>query len=568
MQTPDLAYSVSGIPRRGTIVAFHGVTDSAASLHDLASHFNSEWQVYLVDTLGHGLSPRFSRDQLAQPFESILAAAERLLVKAAARAPRRTVVVMGHSLGGAIAAHLAIAHPELIEALVLEDPALLTPEQAQVYQTAADQLVKTQQSIRQAPGEAITILQQSYPRWPASEVPAWAQGKIEVDLDFVRTGVVGSLGRDLLDSLMVPTVLISGDGDDVLFDADALSDIRTRGTAPIETVHIDHASHTVRRDQSEAFYAHVDAFLDSVLSSRTPDQYFIDPELEPLIADVPEQTTWDPKKMREHGERLLGAGAEIPDGVTMHVETVDGIEVRLITATPHPSTIIFAPHGGGYVAGRARYDDARNCELATLIPGAVVVSPDYRLAPEYPQPAALNDCLAALSYATTRYPHASVVLFGDSAGSGLVREILDAAPDSLFEKISQVIVLEPCIDSSLTSRSYAVFDGPVWTHEAAAAAWHEYLGHDAAQLAASIPSGRQRDPRTCRAYPPVMIIVNPVDPLRDEGIAWAESLIEAGIRVELHMPAGTYHGSLSVPGTRVWALVRGYVTDFLAGTGK
>lgn len=574
MSVARLAYSVSGTPRRGTIVAFHGVTDSAASLHDLAHHYNDSRQVYLVDTLGHGLSPRFTRDRLDAPFNAALTAAQKLVTHIATESPSRSVTLIGHSLGGAIAAYVAAAIPQFIDGLLLEDPALLTEEQAAMYAADAPSLAARQENVARFPGEAINSLQASYPNWPASEATAWAQGKIEVDLDFVRTGIVGVPSRDILKKLTVPTLLISGDGEDVLFDTAGINDVTALKNPWIRAEYIPDASHTVRRDQRERFYDLSDTFLDSL--PPRPARFHIDPELEPLIATIPEQTTWDAPHMRAVGEERLGGPVDLPADASRETLELGGVETRIIRihsasntdeATEYnPKIIVFAPHGGGYVAGRAHYDDQRNYDLASLIPHSIVASPEYRLAPEHPWPTGREDCLNSLTALADMYPEAHIVLYGDSAGSGLVREILEHAPDALFTRITKAILLEPCIDPYVDTRSYHVLkNGPVWTHEASAAAWHAYLGSHGAEVVEPVRhlATPPQDVESSVNFPPTLIVVNAADPLRDEGITLALTLAESGIPVELHMPTGTFHGALSVAGSRVWTLVQSYIRDFL-----
>ncbi|OKL50423.1 hypothetical protein BM477_00125 [Boudabousia marimammalium] len=102
------------------------------------------------------------------------------------------IILCGHSMGGAIAARLAAQHPELVRAVILEDPALLTDQQAEQYRAGAADLVSRQQRIAADPGTAIRQLQDSHPGWPAEEYQAWAEAKSQVDLDFLNTGIVGS----------------------------------------------------------------------------------------------------------------------------------------------------------------------------------------------------------------------------------------------------------------------------------------------------------------------------------------------------------------------------------------
>ena len=81
--------------------------------------------------------------------------------------------------------------------------------------------------------------------------------------------------------------------------------------------------------------------------------------------------------------------------------------------------ILVLIHGGGYVAGRASFDGAKNDELATHF-GAIVVSPEYRLASEFPFPIPVDDCISALAEALERFGHERpIFVLGDSAGAGL-----------------------------------------------------------------------------------------------------------------------------------------------------
>ncbi|MGJ9619541.1 alpha/beta hydrolase [Actinotignum sp. GS-2025c] len=560
MRHSALSYSVSGAPIEGTIVAFHGVTDCAASLHSLAAHYGRDYRVVLCDLLGHGLSARFAKDDLADPFSALVASATDVVVRAAASTPSRQILLMGHSLGGAVAAHIAAAHPALIAGLVLEDPALLTPEQVQTYREAAESLGKTQQRVREYLPEAIASLRESYTTWTPSEYAGWAQGKTEVDLDFIATGVVGRPGREVLGQLHMPTLLVTGDGDDVLFGAAGIEALAEHRNPQLRGVLIPQSTHTVRRDQDSAFYAAVDPFLAECAKAQVRPQPYLDPQLTPLLAGVPEQTTWDTAAMRAEGEALLGAEPELPAGIRREVVTENGLELRIFhpDSTTTQPRVVLSLHGGGYVAGRARYDDARNAEIAQLAEATVVV-PDYRLAPEHPFPAAVEDCRAALAYITRVFPSAPVLIFGDSAGAGLADQVLRFAQPEELAGLCGVVALEPCVSPRLDTLSYRTYrDGPVWTREAAAAAWNAYVGN----------SGYRAEPISAGSGPysglPMLLVVNPVDPLRDEGLDWARDLMDAGAAVELHMYPGTFHGMLSAPGTDAWAKVRANISNFMA----
>ncbi|MCD4556649.1 alpha/beta hydrolase [Schaalia sp. lx-100] len=577
MPHPRLSRIVSGNPQRGTMIAMHGVTDNAASLSDFAQHYSTEWEVICLDSLGHGLSPAFTSDELTSPFESLYRAA-LTEVAAAAREADGTVVLYGHSLGGAIAATIAHRHSELVSALILEDPALLTDEQSELYASSANELAARQDLVSAHVGEAIVGLMENYPSWPPSEYGAWAQGKVQVDRDFVRTGVVGTPRAHILNELNVPTLLVTGDADDVLFGAEGLSKVQEAHNPFIHCVFLPGTTHTVRRDAPATFYERADDFLASLnLPERRPP--FIVNELAHVPGATPPQTTWDVPALRKRGDDLLGEELPEVEGITRESVTYKNVPMQVHRPEGPVRAAVLSIHGGGFIAGRARFDDTRNGELSHAIGSALVVSPDYRLAPEHPFPAGVEDCLIAWEYLEKEAPGVPVILYGDSAGAGLVSQCITAlarkraggpatdASQSIERRLDAVISIEPCIDPQMTSHSYRTCkEGPLWTAEAAKHAWAHYLGtahpyevHSSVNLIADFMA-------------PTFVVVNPTDPLRDEGIAWATDLADAGVAVEMHMLMGTIHGTPATLGSQTWAhlcsLISHFLTTNVAGLGE
>ncbi|MBS5825984.1 MAG: alpha/beta fold hydrolase [Actinomyces sp.] len=567
MANHGISYSVSGREVKGVIVALHGVTDNAASLSDISQHWKDEWKIYLLDTLGHGLSRHFFDAELADPFKAIVAEIRSVVVEAARQSTSRKVVLMGHSLGGAVASVIARDIPEIVQALVLEDPALLTDEQWELYRSAADGLVKRQELVTEHVGEAITELMKVYTAWPASEYGAWAQGKTQVDRRFAATGVVGMRGREVLKELKVPTLLVTGDKDDVLFGKEGLSELENLGSSQISSVLISDASHTVRRDQPEEFYRLVGSFLDRYAKSGPLPEPYIAPELRDVIEATPKQNTDDYLTMRQRGEELLSdvspaEGVEVDEVVLGGEEQADNdrFVLRCLKRPGNPRSVVLSIHGGGYIAGAARYDDARNSELIDVFDGAVVASPDYRLAPEHPWPAAALDCLSSLRYLAQTYPKIPLYVYGDSAGAGLAQQALAlGAEQGMDANVDRIVLLEPCLEPGMVTKSFDTYqDGPIWTRAASTSAWRHYLG-DPTTVPPYVPSRE-----VAAKMPPALIVVNPADPLRDEGVRFAQDLADAGIPVELHMFPGTFHGALSVPNTVTWTRVKETIRSFLA----
>ena len=315
--------------------------------------------------------------------------------------------------------------------------------------------------------------------------------------------------------------------------------------------------------------------------------FFLRPELLPVIEATPEQTTWDLPAMRAGGDALL----ENPHEAINRLEVTSHGRSFIPDGVQDNAPILVSIHGGGYVAGRAAFDDAKNDELATHF-GAIVLSPEYRLAPEFPFPIPVDDCISALAEALERFGYERpIFVFGDSAGAGLAYSMVshlyglaaqapqDEETVAQYKRISSMIrglvLLEPCIDPSLSTRSSSLFaDGPIWTRRAAVGAWRHFFGLALATgeegKGLEIPEAlvesafpKPREHMREIGFPPALVVVNPVDPLRDEGIALATGLVDSGCIAELHMFAGTFHGSLSMPGSVAWNGICSLISRFM-----
>ena len=317
------------------------------------------------------------------------------------------------------------------------------------------------------------------------------------------------------------------------------------------------------------------------------DPFFLRPELTSIITETPEQTTWDLPSMRAGGDALL----ENPHEAVNRLEVTARGRTFIPDGLRDNAPILVSIHGGGYVAGRAAFDDAKNDELATRF-GAIVLSPEYRLAPEFPFPIPVDDCISALAEVLERFGYERpIFVLGDSAGAGLAYSMVsrlcglasqapqDEETVAQYEQLSSMIrglvLLEPCIDPTLSTRSSSLFaDGPIWTRRAAAGAWSHFFRlaqiQDEVGKESEIPDAllesafpKPREYMREIGFPPALVVVNPVDPLRDEGIALATGLVDSGCIAELHMFAGTFHGSLSVPDSVAWNEIRSLISRFM-----
>lgn len=260
---------------------------------------------------------------------------------------------------------------------------------------------------------------------------------------------------------------------------------------------------------------------------------------------------------------------EIPDGIRVRVENFGGVECRVLADKSLPvGAVLFVIHGGGFTRGEARFEDPRNLTFIEdytrrwgggLGGGFMTITPEYRLAPEYPYPAGLADTLAALRAVFDRYAGLPLIIVGDSAGSGMANQVLWSLRSDELALISGVIAFEPCLDPAVdTTSTYDYATGPIWPRPTAIASWGEYCDSGARPWQVHPPIGRV-DP----AFPPVFVTVNTADVLRDEAIAWTMRLIRGGAIAELHCFPGTVHGWSSVPGTSTWDRVTDALLPFV-----
>ncbi len=264
----------------------------------------------------------------------------------------------------------------------------------------------------------------------------------------------------------------------------------------------------------------------------------------------------DPVERRRTFLTLMEAGGEEPDPRVatedLHVPGPDGApDVRVRTYRPvgldGPIPALFYIHGGGMVIGAIESEDAivrRRC----LDLGCAAVSVDYRLAPENPHPAPVEDCYAALSWMAANAERLGIdpdriAIYGGSAGGGLAAGTALLARDRGGPALAFQMLLYPMLDDRCNTPSgreveeIGVFDG--WaSREGFEALLGERADTDAVDHYAA--------PARCAdltGLPPAWIDVGELDALRDESIDYARRLLGAGVPTELHITAGCFHAS-------------------------
>lgn len=205
-------------------------------------------------------------------------------------------------------------------------------------------------------------------------------------------------------------------------------------------------------------------------------------------------------------------------------------------------------HGGGFVlCGLDSHD--RLCRALTAGSGAIVVSVDYRLAPEHPFPAAVEDARAAVAWASRNAAAlggdpARLAVAGDSAGGALAASTCLHARDRGGPDVAFQLLIYPVTDAAQDTASYRDHaEGGFLTAAHMKWFWEQYLS-DPAQAADPDASPLRADDLS--GLPPACVLTAECDPLRDEGEAYAARLAEAGVPVESRRFEGAFHGFASL----------------------
>jgi acetyl esterase len=236
------------------------------------------------------------------------------------------------------------------------------------------------------------------------------------------------------------------------------------------------------------------------------------------------------------------------------IETAGGDLRLLIYALPDQSLGggVLWIHGGGYILGTAEDDRARLIAEELRCP---VVSVDYRLAPEFPFPAGIEDCHAGLLWmvehaAELNVDPARIAIAGQSGGSGLAAGLALYNRDRGGPSLVLQLLLYPMIDNLHDTSSGRYVNHPVWNRQTSLDAWEMYL--DGTPGLAASPHAAAARATDLSGLPPTYICVGSEDLFRDEDIDYAQRLIAAGVPTELAVFPGLYHGGdLFVPQARI-----------------
>ena len=276
------------------------------------------------------------------------------------------------------------------------------------------------------------------------------------------------------------------------------------------------------------------AILDQAAASGAQPFHTMTPAAaREAIAAMLEPFNVNPEKVAKSERRSIpGPGGQIP----VQLYTPEG-------KAPFPILVYF--HGGGWVVGALESWDSF-CRSLCKASGCVVMSVDYRLAPEHKFPAGPEDCYAATKWAAENAASiggdpARVAVGGDSAGGNLAAVVALMARDRSGPKLAFQLLIYPATDARLDTPSQQQFleDGYILSKKDMVWFWGHYLNSDKDE---ENPYASPAEAGSLRGLPPALVVTAGFDPLRDEGETYAARLQEAGVKAECIRYEGVTHG--------------------------
>lgn len=274
------------------LVLLHGITSSAAANWPSIAHWSQRgWRVIALDARGHGLSPRWQPQQLLRAGQQLVddvvevleylqsapAPAQNAAPTAGASEPTPTVglkpILIGHSMGAATAAVVAAQRPDLVSALVLEDPARYgTRSPSELLRRGQARANHVNRTLADLPASLAALLENAgTPGQPSTQeaLPSlWASQQLDQSL--LDTGVVAPEVEftQLMESISLPTLLLTGDRrGEARVGAQLLAQLMEQNPNICGQV-MPGAGHQVRRANPQAYYDVVDAFLQAQAPTR------------------------------------------------------------------------------------------------------------------------------------------------------------------------------------------------------------------------------------------------------------------------------------------------------------
>lgn len=228
-------------------------------------------------------------------------------------------------------------------------------------------------------------------------------------------------------------------------------------------------------------------------------------------------------------------------GVEVEEREAASVPVRIYRGAAAPSPTVIYCHSGAFVLGNLDTDH-RQCVQFARQGGCTVVSVDYRLAPEHPHPAALDDAMTVLNWVAENPSELGldvgrVGVAGSSAGAALAARLAQCAAEGAAPSVVFQLLHQPVLDDRPTPSKDEFLATPGFDGPAVLQMWRHYVGDGAVSVDAA--PGRVHE---LSGVASALITCSELDPLRDEAIDYARRLMWAGVAAELHVFPGTCHG--------------------------
>jgi acetyl esterase len=243
--------------------------------------------------------------------------------------------------------------------------------------------------------------------------------------------------------------------------------------------------------------------------------------------------------------KLIGPGPEVAHVEDFALPTGAGEIAARRYSNDNPAATILWVHGGGWVIGDLESHDAM-CRRLAIGSGCEVIAIDYRRAPEHPFPAPLADSWDALQWVTASHGRQPLILGGDSAGGNMAAALAVRARDWGGPPLLMQVLVYPVTDHAMTTASYAEYgSGPdtFLTTDEMKWFWGLYVADPAERDNPEASPLRAED---LSRLPPAIVVTAGCDPLRDEGIVYAERLRIAGVPVTHHHYDDMIHSFFSL----------------------
>jgi acetyl esterase len=282
----------------------------------------------------------------------------------------------------------------------------------------------------------------------------------------------------------------------------------------------------------------------------------LDPEVAAILAALSEQPRVDLSdatvaEVRAQYDMMGPLGVGEPPAIASAVDAdADGVPVRLYTPLGNgPFPVVVYLHGGGWTIGSLSGYDALTRKLASDT-GAIVVSVEYRLAPEHPFPAAVDDSWTALQWTAKHAPDfggdaTRLAVAGDSAGGNLSAVMAIAARDAGGPALALQALIYPVTDHDFSRASYTE-NGTGYFLERASMEYF-FDAYTRGGTSASDPRISPLHAADLAGVATALVVTAEFDPLRDEGEAYADRLLAAHVGVERTRYDGMIHGFFSMP---------------------